>query len=81
MIFVGWVRPFTSNALNTLELVNSAVTLCVGYFLIIFTDFLPNSQVRYSSAWALIAIVVAMIVVNIAVQLKLSAKEIYKALR
>lgn len=46
-------------------MLNSTVCLISCYFLLIFTDFLPNSVVRYRSAWVLIAFVALMIAANI----------------
>jgi len=42
IIYQGWVDPFSTKGRNTHELINEVLILFNAYFLIVFSDFVPD---------------------------------------
>jgi len=51
--------------LNRLELFNEICILGVGYHLLLFTDFVPEPEIKYSIGWSAIVLSSLNIVVNL----------------
>ena len=65
LIFVGIVRPFARPLLNHLELINETFVLSNTYFVIIYSDFVPEPEVRYGAGWVNCALLLVMILTNL----------------
>ena len=82
MIYIGYVRPYALPQANWTETANETLTLLSTYVLFLFTDFVPDPSVRYTTGWALIVITLSIVVLNITIMalntiydLKFSAKK------
>ena len=67
IIFIGSIRPFLLPFVNNLELVNEVCVLGNTYFLIIYSDFVPEPEIRYGIGWVNISLLVLMILINLSV--------------
>ena len=67
MIYTGYMRPYETRLANNLELVNETFIILCSYFLIIFSAFLSDAEVRYKSGWVLIGLVAILLALNMAV--------------
>lgn len=81
LIYIGWVKPYISDRMNYLELINSSFTLLASYSLIVFSDYTDSGKVRYDGAKFLIFIVVMVVIINIASQLLTTSKVVCPTLR
>ena len=77
IIVVGWVQPFESKLANRLETFTECITLGTLYLLMLFTDFVPESETRYAMGFVFIALVLLFA----AVHLTVLAIESFKSLR
>ena len=81
LIYITYVRPYLSDWMNNLELINAAFTLLTGYNLIVFSDYTESGKVRYDGGKYLIFIVVFVCIINIASQFWESSKVVIPRLR
>lgn len=58
-------RPYINKALTIQEIINESVVLIATYPLLVFTDWLWDSQLRAEAGWAIIACIAFLIVFNI----------------
>ena len=77
IIIVGWVQPFESKLANRLETFTECITLGTLYLLMLFTDFVPESETRYALGFVFIALVLLFAAVHMTVLVIVS----YKSLR
>ena len=75
-MFVGYVKPFALPQVNTVELINETLTLLTTYSLFLFTDFVPDAQVRYTMGWAVIFLTLMLVVTNLYVILHKTVKTV-----
>jgi len=67
LIYLAMVRPFEEDYLNDLEFFNECCTLGMAYFLILFTDWMPDVNIRWNSGFIMIALIGFNMLVNWAV--------------
>lgn len=67
VIFVGYVQPYALPHVNKIDLFNETLTLLSTYALFLFTDFVPNPEIRYLNGWGLIFFTLAIVVTNLSV--------------
>lgn len=72
IILVGWVQPFDSRLANRMEMFTECVTLGTLYLLLVFTDFVPLPETRYSMGFVFIALIMIFAAVHIGVLVKMS---------
>ena len=66
LIYLAMVRPFEEDYLNDLEFFNECCTLGMAYFLILFTDWMPDVNIRWNSGFIMIALIgFNMLVINV----------------
>lgn len=66
LIALGPTEPFHSPAQRKLETFNELILLLWCYHMIIFTDFVPDPEIRYQAGYFLVYIVGFCLVVNLA---------------
>lgn len=62
-------RPFLSNKMNNIEIMNQSVAYVVTVMCFELTDHIPSSKARYMFGWVIISVVCFFIAVNIILQL------------
>lgn len=78
MIYMGYVKPYTTLYKNKLEICNEIILLLAVYCLILFTEFVPGPEIRYKCGWAMIAVTFTLIAVNMTVVISTSIKDMVK---
>ena len=76
MIFVGYTKPYSLPSVNKIELLNETLTLLSTYALFLFTDFVPDAEVRYQNGWGLIFFTLIIVVSNLYVLILQSIRDI-----
>ena len=65
MLYDGWVRPIRLNPrMQTMQLVNDFMTLCIVVYCGLFTDFESNPVMRYKLGWGFMGLLGIYVVVN-----------------
>ncbi len=64
MIYLGSVKPFDKPYMNYLEIFNEATILVVSYHLLIFSDYVPSTLIKYYFGYSIIAITSLNLFVN-----------------
>jgi len=67
LMYVAMAQPFMSRAQNRLETFNDFLNLCVGYHFFLFTDFVPDMEMRYACGWSAIGLICLALVANMGV--------------
>ena len=70
IIFLGAVRPYSSNMQNNLEIFNEICILGAAYHLLVLTEFVDSTDVQYMCGWSLIAITLFNMSVNLFIIIK-----------
>ena len=70
MLYIGQVKPFVSGFQNNLELSNETLVLVNTYFMIIYSDFVPDPYIRSQMGLVNICILGLMILVNLCLIIK-----------
>ena len=70
-----WFKPFEENFYTGIEVLNEITVIFLLYFMLMFTDWVPSSELRYDLAWFFIAIVA----LNVSVHLFFLAKGVFDA--
>lgn len=78
MIYTGYVSPYTTSYKNKLEICNETILLLAVYCLILFTEFVPDPEIRYQNGWAMIFVTFTLIAVNMAVVIATSIQDMVK---
>jgi hypothetical protein len=65
LVIVGYLWPFRSNVANKMGLFNEVCVLLTNYHLFLFTDFLPNPDLREKIGLSLIVVTCMSILVNL----------------
>ena len=65
LIYQGWVKPFEFKKRNFQELINEVLILLNAYFLIMYSDFVPDPEVRYLMGWVNIGMLIIMMGFNV----------------
>ena len=68
-VYMILVKPYEDNVTNKLEIFNEICILLVSCFLITFTEYVSDINIRYSFGWIIIAIASLNILVNTLVML------------
>ena len=63
MMYFGFVFPYMRRTQNILELVTEIVILFSTYFMMIYSDFVPDLEARYLMGWINISMIIAVILV------------------
>ena len=67
MIYLFHVKPYNDKLMNILDSMNEIVSIFVIYFILLFTDFVPDASVRYMLGWPLIGVTSLAILVHVSV--------------
>lgn len=67
VIFTGYFKPYQKKMVNILELINDSIIVVCSYFLIMFSDLVPDPETKYIMGWPLIALISTLILMNITV--------------
>ena len=70
------VMPFEDPLLNYMELFNESSLLVTSYFLLTFTDFVPEPETRYTIGWVFSGVVALNLIVNWIILFTRLAKQI-----
>jgi hypothetical protein len=70
LLFVIETQPFTTQLQNRLEVFNEVTILATSYFLIMFTNFVPEPQTRYLMGFYLSGIILLNVGTNMLVLIK-----------
>ena len=62
--YILMIMPFEDPLLNYMELFNESSILATSYFLLAFTDFVPEAETRYTIGWVFSGVVALNLVVN-----------------
>ena len=65
LLLVGLIEPFKLPMNHKLELLNESLVLISFYYMIIYSEFVPDVNARYLVAWFNILLVAMMILINI----------------
>ena len=75
IISIGWIQPFKMKILNRLELLNEVLVLISFYYMIIYSEFVPDAKARYKVGWSNACLVAAMVLVNISYAASIQANQ------
>ena len=75
IISIGWIQPFQLPVSNSMEIFNEVLVLISFYFMIIYSEFVPDVEARYNVAWVNICLIVGMVAYNIGFSMRSQAKE------
>ena len=81
MILIGFIRPYTNEAENILELVNEFTYLLIYCHLICQTDFVQDIFGRQVMGWSLICLIAITVLVNFGFVLVQDCKTIHRKMR
>ena len=65
MIFTGHVKPFDLPYHDKFEITNECLIVMNAYFMIIFSDFVPDPHAKYLMGYANFTVIVMMVVINL----------------
>ena len=65
IIYQGWVSPFSTKSRNLNEFVNEVLILINAYFLIVYSDFVVDPQVRYDMGWVNVIFLASLLAYNV----------------
>ena len=63
-IYFGFIKPYASIFLNTVELFNEMGVTFICYFTLIFTDFVPKVEAQFDGGWFMIYSVIVVLGCN-----------------
>ena len=75
-IYITYVKPFETPLLNYMEVFNEVCVLIATYHLFLFTDFVPDPELRYSIGWSIIGVTIVNIIVNMLVMFWSTLKQL-----
>ena len=78
IMYQGMVRPYDLKMQNRLEMFNEVMIMLNCYFLFLFSEFLPDPEVRYQMGWVNIGMLSIMILVNTTIIIFNKCKSMYK---
>ena len=76
VIYLFHVQPYNEKVMNFLDSMNEVVSIFVIYFILLFTDFVPDAKVRYMLGWPMIAVTSLAIATHILVMAYGQLKEL-----
>ena len=80
VILIGWHRPLDSSFANNMELFNEAITVCVLYMVMCFSDFVGDPVTRSLCGRAFIGIMAFFLATHLLFLFGNMCKAIYKSL-
>jgi hypothetical protein len=75
-MYITYVKPFEIPLLNYMEVFNEVCVLIATYHLFLFTDFVPDPELRYSIGWSIIGVTIVNIIVNMLVMFWSTIKQL-----
>eukprot|EP00347_Sterkiella_histriomuscorum_P018674 403344610 len=75
-IYVGIVKPFETVKFNRIEQFNEVCILAVSYHLLIFTDYVDDTDIQDDFGYSIIAITMVNIVVNMGIMIVETIKKL-----
>ena len=79
--YVGTVQPFIDPTLNKLELANETVILVITYFMVVYSDFVPEIETRFLMGWFNLFLIMALMVVTVFIIVGNQGYLLYKDLK
>lgn len=64
MIFLVCVKPLDQEVFNNLEMLNEIFILISSYFMYLFTDFVPDAEMRLQIGWIYVMILSVNFAIN-----------------
>ena len=68
--------PYTTNSLNTQEIVNEIMVLVTLYSLFLYTDFVPNAAIRYNIGWGHIGMLLLNVIFNVGYMIRVLSRTV-----
>ena len=81
MILIGFIKPYTKEAENILELVNEFTYLLIYCHLICQTDFVQDIFGRQVLGWSLICLIVISVLVNFGIVLVKDCETVHRKIK
>ena len=81
MIYTGDVKPFKQRHHNTLAIMNEFLILLNTYFMIIYSDFVPDAQIKYLMGWVNLSVIICMVVVNVIELIAIKGYRVYRTVK
>ena len=78
---MGWYRPYETEKANRLELFTECVTVIALYTLMLFTDFVPAAETRYTCGAFFIALIIIYTLVHLTVIVHVAVVNLKQAIR
>ena len=67
MIYIGRVRPYEVRLSNIVELTNEVIISLCAYWLVTFSDFVPDEKTKYKCGWPIIGATSLLVLFNLGV--------------
>ena len=67
MIYIGSVRPYEVRLSNIVELTNEVIITLCAYWLVTFSDFVPDEKTKYDCGWPIIGATTLLVLFNLVV--------------
>ena len=77
IIYQGWIRPYKLPILNFKQLMNEVFTMFCSYYMIVYTDFVPDRDTRHIMGWFNIGTCFMMILANFLIIIVLQGKDVH----
>ena len=81
LYYVGLVWPFDRRINNRLELANELCILLNTYFLIVYSDFVPDAYARYQMGWYNLVIMIAQVIISGSLVVINQGYSVYRAIK
>jgi hypothetical protein len=77
IIYLGLVNPYFFSKSNKVEMVNEVIHMFISYHYLLFTDFVPDEEMRFNLGWSSIFFCCLLIVFNIGLLIQDMVKAIF----
>ena len=69
LCWIASVQPCETRGLNAMEMCNEALVIACAYYLIMFTDYVKDPELRYMFGWGYIALIALGLIGNMLIVL------------
>ena len=75
LMYLISVKPFKEPRLNKLEIFNELTVLFCAYHLPLFSDLVPDADIKYMAGWSILMVTCTNLMINIGIVTYLSISD------
>ena len=76
LIYLGHVKPLQTKLSNTIEIMNEFLIDIITFHLLLYTDFVPETTIKFNIGWSNVALISISMFINLNIVCYFSAKYI-----